>query len=145
MAAEQPGHETAIESERAKAKSFHFAGPGAAPQHGAAASATHGVLRVALELEGEKVLKATPDLGYLHRGVEKLAEDETYNQIIPHTDRLDYICSMTNNFAYVRAVEKLLDPKSRNVRNISGQLLPRRSGSAGHLSGSEHRRSTSAR
>src|SRR6202049_2665762 len=77
------------------------------PQH----PATHGVLRVVLELEGEKVLKATPDLGYLHRGVEKLAENETYNQIIPHTDRLDYICSMTNNFAYVRAVEKLLDLK----------------------------------
>lgn len=74
------------------------------PQH----PATHGVLRVVLELEGEKIIKATPDLGYLHRGVEKLCEGLTYQQIIPHTDRLDYICSMTNNFAYVRAVEKLL-------------------------------------
>ncbi|OLB22324.1 MAG: NADH-quinone oxidoreductase subunit D [Nitrospirae bacterium 13_2_20CM_2_63_8] len=74
------------------------------PQH----PATHGVLRVVLELDGERIVKATPDLGYLHRGVEKLAEGLAYMQIIPHTDRLDYICSMTNNYAYVRAVEKLL-------------------------------------
>lgn len=74
------------------------------PQH----PSTHGVLRVVLELDGERVVKATPDLGYLHRGVEKLSEGLTYMQIIPHTDRLDYVCSMTNNYAYVRAVEKLL-------------------------------------
>ena len=74
------------------------------PQH----PSTHGVLRVVLELDGERVVKATPDLGYLHRGVEKLSEGLAYMQIIPHTDRLDYVCSMTNNYAYVRAVEKLL-------------------------------------
>ena len=78
------------------------------PQH----PSTHGVLRVVLDLEGERIVKATPDLGYLHRGVEKLCELETYNQIIPMTDRLDYVCSMTNNYAFVRAVEKLLDRKS---------------------------------
>ncbi len=74
------------------------------PQH----PSTHGVLRVVLELDGERIVKATPDLGYLHRGVEKLAEGLTYMQIIPHTDRLDYVCAMANNYAYVRSVEKLL-------------------------------------
>jgi NADH-quinone oxidoreductase subunit C/D len=75
------------------------------PQH----PSTHGVLRVVLMLNGERIVKATPDLGYLHRGVEKLAEGLTYMQMIPHTDRLDYVCAMSNNYAYVRAVEKLLD------------------------------------
>jgi len=75
------------------------------PQH----PATHGVLKVVLTLEGEKVVRAEPVLGYLHRGVEKLAETITYHQFIPHTDRLDYVCAMYNNFAYVRAVEKLLN------------------------------------
>ncbi len=77
------------------------------PQH----PSTHGVLRVVLELDGERIVKATPDLGYLHRGVEKLAEGLHYMQVIPHTDRLDYVCSMTNNYAYVRAVEKLVGLK----------------------------------
>jgi NADH-quinone oxidoreductase subunit C/D len=88
------------------------------PQH----PATHGVLRMVLELEGERIVKATPDLGYLHRGVEKLCEGLAYQQIIPHTDRLDYVCSMTNNYAYVRAVEKLLDlavpPRAEYIRTI---------------------------
>ena len=92
------------------------------PQH----PATHGVLRVVLELEGEKIIRATPDLGYLHRGVEKLCEGLTYQQIIPHTDRLDYICSMTNNFAYVRAVEKLLGvsipERGEYVRTIIAEM-----------------------
>ncbi|MDH5526945.1 MAG: NADH dehydrogenase (quinone) subunit D [Nitrospirota bacterium] len=74
------------------------------PQH----PATHGVLQVILELEGEKIIKATPHLGYLHRGTEKIAEAGSYQQVIPLTDRLDYICAMSNNWAYVRAVEKLL-------------------------------------
>lgn len=75
------------------------------PQH----PSTHGVLKVILELEGERIIKATPVMGYLHRGVEKLAEEGTYHQFIPHTDRLDYICAMYNNFAYCRAVEKLMN------------------------------------
>ncbi len=74
------------------------------PQH----PSTHGVLKVILTLEGEKVIKSEPVLGFLHRGVEKIAESITYNQFIPHTDRLDYVCAMYNNFAYVRAIEKLL-------------------------------------
>ncbi len=75
------------------------------PQH----PSTHGVLKVILELEGERLVKSTPVLGFLHRGVEKLAEDGTYHQFIPHTDRLDYVCAMYNNFAYCRAVEKLMN------------------------------------
>src|SRR2546428_88741 len=75
------------------------------PQH----PSTHGVLKVVLSLEGERIVKATPVMGFLHRGVEKLAEDGTYHQFIPHTDRLDYVCAMYNNFAYCRAVEKLLE------------------------------------
>ena len=75
------------------------------PQH----PSTHGVLRVVLLLDGERIVKATPDLGYLHRGVEKLSEGLTYMQIIPHMDRLDYVCAMSNNYSYVRTVEKLLE------------------------------------
>jgi NADH-quinone oxidoreductase subunit D len=74
------------------------------PQH----PATHGVLRLVLELDGEVVAKATPHIGHLHRGVEKLAESKTYHQAIPLTDRLDYTNAMGNNLAYVLAVEKLL-------------------------------------
>ncbi|MGD0915217.1 MAG: NADH dehydrogenase (quinone) subunit D [Thermodesulfobacteriota bacterium] len=74
------------------------------PQH----PATHGVLRIVLELDGEVIVKATPDIGYLHRGIEKLAESKTYHQSIPFTDRLDYTNAMGNNLAYVLAVEKLL-------------------------------------
>jgi NADH-quinone oxidoreductase subunit C/D len=92
------------------------------PQH----PSTHGVLRVVLELDGERIVKATPDLGYLHRGVEKLSEGLTYMQIIPHTDRLDYVCSMTNNYAYVRTIEKLLGitipERAEYVRTIVAEM-----------------------
>ncbi len=77
------------------------------PQH----PATHGVLRLVLELDGEIIVKAIPHIGHLHRGVEKLAESKTYHQAIPLTDRLDYTNAMGNNLAYVLAVEKLLDIK----------------------------------
>src|SRR5215469_2794922 len=70
--------------------------------------ATHGVLRIVLELDGEIVTKAVPDIGYLHRGDEKIAENMTYTQFIPYTDRLDYLAPLANNVAYVLAVEKLL-------------------------------------
>ena len=92
------------------------------PQH----PATHGVLRVVFELDGERIVKSTPDLGYLHRGVEKLAEGLAYMQIIPHTDRLDYVCSMTNNYAYVRAVEKLVGitvpERAEYIRTIVAEM-----------------------
>jgi NADH-quinone oxidoreductase subunit D len=74
------------------------------PQH----PATHGVLRIVLELDGEIIVKAIPHPGHLHRGMEKLAESKTYHQAIPLTDRLDYTNAMGNNLAYVLAVEKLL-------------------------------------
>jgi NADH-quinone oxidoreductase subunit D len=75
------------------------------PQH----PSTHGVLRIILELDGEFVVDAKPDIGYLHRGIEKLAEHRTYHQIIILTDRLDYLSAMSNNLAYVLTVEKLLN------------------------------------
>jgi len=74
------------------------------PQH----PATHGVLRLVLELDGEVVVKATPHVGHLHRGVEKLSETKTYHQVIPLTDRLDYTNGIGNNLGYVLTVEKLL-------------------------------------
>src|SRR6516162_8799582 len=70
--------------------------------------ATHGVLRIVLELDGEQITKADPDVGYLHRGDEKIAENMTYTQFIPYTDRLDYLAPLANNVAYALAVEKLL-------------------------------------
>jgi len=73
------------------------------PQH----PATHGVLRLLLNLQGENVVKCTPYVGYLHRGVEKLGENRTYFSALPLSDRLDYISSMNNNVGYVNAVEKL--------------------------------------
>src|SRR5712671_6890708 len=79
--------------------------------------ATHGVLRIILELDGEIITKATPDVGYLHRGDEKIAENMTYTQFIPYTDRLDYLAPLANNVAYALAVEKLL--------GIEKQLPPR--------------------
>src|SRR5438067_748743 len=79
--------------------------------------ATHGVLRIVLELDGEIITKATPDIGYLHRGDEKIAENMTYTQFIPYTDRLDYLAPLANNVAYALAVEKLL--------GIDKQLPPR--------------------
>ena len=74
------------------------------PQH----PSTHGVLRVDLKLDGEIVLEATPYLGHLHRGIEKIAENKTYHQVTPLTDRLDYLSPMINNLGYALAVEKLL-------------------------------------
>jgi NADH dehydrogenase I D subunit len=72
---------------------------------------THGTLRIILELEGEIVVKATPEIGYLHRGVEKLGEHLSYAQFVPLTDRLNYCSSLMNNVGYAHAVEKLLDLK----------------------------------
>jgi NADH-quinone oxidoreductase subunit D len=74
------------------------------PQH----PSTHGVLRVLLELDGETVVKAVPDLGYLHTGIEKSCEDKTYSQAITLTDRMDYLNPLGNNLVYCLAVEKLL-------------------------------------
>jgi NADH-quinone oxidoreductase subunit D len=86
------------------------------PQH----PATHGVLRLLVRLDGETVVAAVPELGYLHRGYEKIAENSTYHEFIPHTDRLDYLSPIANNVAYVLAVEKLLGldvpPRAKYIR-----------------------------
>jgi NADH-quinone oxidoreductase subunit D len=89
---------------------------------------THGVLRIILELDGETITKATPDVGYLHRGDEKIAENMTWNQFVPYTDRLDYLAPMANNVAYALAVEKLfgiqdkLPPRCQYIRTICCEL-----------------------
>ena len=79
-----------------------------------------------VELDGELVVKVTPDLGFLHRGVEKLAESKTYHQFLPITDRLDYMAASYNNFGYCLAVEKLLDlevpPRAQYIRVLVGEL-----------------------
>ena len=75
------------------------------PQHPSA----HGQLRLILELQGEEVVKATPDIGYLHRGIEKMGENMTYNEFLPTTDRMDYSASTSNNYGYSLAIETLLD------------------------------------
>src|SRR5205085_12258640 len=92
------------------------------PQH----PSTHGVLRVAITTDGETVTSAQPDIGYLHRATEKLAEKRTYPQIIVLTDRLDYLAAMTNNWAYCLAVEKMLGvaipERAEYIRIIVGEL-----------------------
>ena len=84
--------------------------------------ATHGVLRLVLELDGEIITKATPDIGFLHRGDEKIAENMQYNQFVPYTDRLDYLAPLSNNVAYALAVEKLMGwdipPRGKAIRTI---------------------------
>src|SRR3954469_16470657 len=74
------------------------------PQH----PSTHGVLRLVLEIDGENVIRMLPDIGFLHTGIEKTCEAKFYQQVVPLTDRIDYLCPMTNNLCYVLAVEKLL-------------------------------------
>ncbi|MBI5633099.1 MAG: NADH-quinone oxidoreductase subunit D [Nitrospirae bacterium] len=92
------------------------------PQH----PATHGVLRLVLNLQGENVIKCTPYVGYLHRGVEKLGENKTYFAALPLTDRLDYISSMNNNVGYVVAVEKLFGieapERAKYIRTILAEM-----------------------
>jgi NADH-quinone oxidoreductase subunit D len=92
------------------------------PQH----PSTHGVLRVILELDGETVIRAYPDIGFLHTGIEKTMENKTYAQVIPLTDRMDYVANLSNNLAYLLAVEKLLDiqapPKAQVIRVLLTEL-----------------------
>jgi NADH-quinone oxidoreductase subunit D len=88
--------------------------------------ATHGVLRLVLELDGEIITRATPDIGFLHRGDEKIAENMQYNQFVPYTDRLDYLAPLANNVAYSLAVEKLMDwevpPRGKAIRVICCEI-----------------------
>ncbi|MCF8010699.1 MAG: NADH-quinone oxidoreductase subunit D [Clostridiales bacterium] len=92
------------------------------PQH----PATHGVFRVMLNLDGERIVKAEPVCGYLHRGVEKLAENRTYQQVIPYTDRLDYLAAGLQNQGYVETIEKLMEievpDRAEYLRIITAEL-----------------------
>jgi len=92
------------------------------PQH----PATHGVLRLVVSLDGETVVNCVPELGYLHRGYEKIAENMTFHEFIPHTDRLDYLSPIANNVGYILAVEKLLKveatPRAQYIRTICCEL-----------------------
>lgn len=92
------------------------------PQH----PATHGVLRVLLRLDGETILKCVPELGYLHRGYEKLAENVTYHEFIPHTDRLDYLSPLSNNVAIALAIENALGieapPRAQWIRTLVAEI-----------------------
>ncbi|MDF2946758.1 MAG: nuoD [Bacillales bacterium] len=92
------------------------------PQH----PSTHGVFRLVVKMDGERIIEATPVVGYLHRGTEKIAEDLLYTQIIPYTDRMDYLSAMTNNYVYCHAVETLMGlevpEKAEFLRVISMEL-----------------------
>jgi NADH-quinone oxidoreductase subunit D len=92
------------------------------PQH----PSTHGVLRLVLEIDGETVVRLMPDIGYLHTGIEKTCEAKFYQQVVPLTDRIDYLCPLTNNLCYVLAVEKLLGleipPKAQWMRVLLNEL-----------------------
>ncbi len=92
------------------------------PQH----PSTHGVLRLLLEIDGENVVRMMPDIGYLHTGIEKTCEAKFYQQVVPLTDRIDYLCPMTNNLAYCLAVEKLLGlevpPRAQWIRVMLNEL-----------------------
>src|SRR5580698_8093896 len=92
------------------------------PQH----PSTHGVFRMDVVLDGERVVKLKPIFGYLHRNHEKIAEEETYLGSMPYTDRLDYLCSITNNWAYALAVEQLagiqVPERAEYLRVITGEL-----------------------
>ena len=92
------------------------------PQH----PSTHGVLRVLLEIDGETVVRMMPDIGYLHTGIEKTCEAKFYQQVVPLTDRIDYLCPLTNNLCYCLAVEKLLGleipPKAQWMRVMLNEL-----------------------
>jgi len=92
------------------------------PQH----PSTHGVLRLLLEIDGENVVRMMPDIGYLHTGIEKTCEAKFYQQVVPLTDRIDYLCPMTNNLCYVLAVEKLLGleppPRAQWIRVMLNEL-----------------------
>ena len=92
------------------------------PQH----PSTHGVLRVKLHLDGEKVVGSECVIGYLHRGVEKIAEHRTYQQFAPYVDRMDYVAAVSNGLGYCEAVEKLMGveapPRARVIRTILTEM-----------------------
>lgn len=99
------------------------------PQH----PSSHGNLRLMLELDGEKVVKCTPMIGYMHRGMEKMAENMIYQEFIPTTDRMDYVAASANNYAYVAAVEKLCGLEIPRRAQIIRMMLLELNRLASHL------------
>ena len=94
------------------------------PQH----PSTHGVFRIVLKIDGEIIKEAKPVIGYLHRGTEKIAENLQYTQIIPYTDRMDYLAAMTNNYVLCHAVETMvgteIPERAEYLRVITMELRP---------------------
>ena len=116
------------------------------PQH----PSTHGVLRVKLKLDGEKVISSECIIGYLHRGVEKIGENRTYSQFAPYVDRTDYVAAVSNGLGYCEAVEKLLGaeapPRARWVRSSrSDSSRPPDGGCAGYSASSAAPHASNAR
>ena len=93
------------------------------PQH----PSTHGVLHVILELDGENIIGCETDIGYLHRGFEKISEGRTYKQVTPYLDRLDYLAGMSNNLVYVQTIEKMMQievpERAKYIRVIVAELM----------------------
>ncbi len=112
-----PGIETRLEPSRDGTMILNMG-----PQH----PATHGVLRLVLELDGEIIVRCQPHVGYLHRGYEKIAEEKTYHNYLPYTDRLDYMSPLSNNVAYALAVENLIGldipVRAKRIRVIAAEL-----------------------
>src|SRR5437763_9469268 len=93
------------------------------PQH----PSTHGVLRIVLELDGETIISAVPDVGFLHTGIEKECEVKTWQQVVTLTDRVDYLANLSNNLVYALAVEKLIGdieipPKAQWMRVMMAEF-----------------------
>src|SRR3569833_3388894 len=124
MGADQPGHRergSVIEEEGHYLDSNELV-LNMGPQH----PSTHGVLRVILKLDGERVQDVECVIGYLHRGVEKIAENRTYTMFAPYVDRMDYIAAVSNSLGYCLAIEKLINavapPRAQTVRVILTEL-----------------------
>src|SRR5437763_13971125 len=88
--------------------------------------AMHGTVRLTVTLDGETIVEAVPEIGFLHRGFEKSSENSTWHQVLPYTDRLNYVSPILNNVGYIMAVEKLIGikdpPRSQYIRVLSGEI-----------------------